>query len=95
VDDGGKELLVAVSFALHAREAVAAGRSGNQRKRWETYACLYKKVSDQWWFAPGHGDWSTCLEKYTLCRDGLYHKVCIFSSFTCFVSDAGGLTVSI
>ncbi|CAK9855092.1 unnamed protein product, partial [Sphagnum jensenii] len=74
VDDGGKELLVAVSFALHAREAVAAGRSGNQRKRWETYACLYKKVSDQWWFAPGHGDWSTCLEKYTLCRDGLYHK---------------------
>jgi hypothetical protein len=44
VDDGGKELLVAVSFALHAREAVAAGRSGNQRKRWETYACLYKKV---------------------------------------------------
>ncbi len=44
MDDGGKELLVAVSFALHAREAVAAGRSGNQRKRWETYACLYKKV---------------------------------------------------
>lgn len=53
------------------------------------------QVSDQWWFAPGHGDWSTCLEKYTLCRDGLYHKVCIFFSFTCFVADAGGLKVSV
>eukprot|EP01018_Ginkgo_biloba_P027927 Gb_38498 [translate_table: standard] len=74
VDNGRKELLVAVSFALAACEAVAAGRSGNQRKRWEAYAKLYKKVSNQWWFAPGHGDWSTCLEKYTLCRDGIYHK---------------------
>lgn len=74
VMDEGRELLVAASFALHAREAVAAGRFGNQRKRWLTYCRLYKKVADQWWFAPGHGDWSTCLEKYTLCRDGLYHK---------------------
>lgn len=74
VMDDGRELLVAASFALHAREAVAAGRFGNQRKRWLTYCRLYKKVADQWWFAPGHGDWSICLEKYTLCRDGLYHK---------------------
>ncbi|KAG6548308.1 hypothetical protein Mapa_010174 [Marchantia paleacea] len=74
VDDDGRELLVAVSFSLRAREAVAAGRARNQRRRWEAYAELYKKVSDQWWFAPGHGDWSTCLEKYTLCSDGMYHK---------------------
>ncbi|KAH9305587.1 hypothetical protein KI387_009991, partial [Taxus chinensis] len=74
VDDGGKELLVAVSFALAASEAVAAGRSNNQTKRWEAYAKLYKKVSKKWWFAPGHGDWSTFLEKYVLCRDGIYHK---------------------
>ncbi|MBA0632754.1 hypothetical protein Godav_001435, partial [Gossypium davidsonii] len=31
-------------------------------------------VSDEWWCEPGHGDWCTCLEKYTLCRDGIYHK---------------------
>eukprot|EP00850_Spirogloea_muscicola_P021226 SM000241S08515 [mRNA] locus=s241:144841:151628:+ [translate_table: standard] len=74
VNKGGKELLVAVSFALYARDAVAAGRSKNQRRRWETYAKLYKKVKDLWWNAPGHGDWSTCLEKYTLCKDGIYHK---------------------
>ncbi|CAM6098581.1 unnamed protein product [Calypogeia fissa] len=74
VEDEGRELLVAVSFSLRAREAVAAGRARNQRKRWEAYAQLYKKVSDQWWFAPGHGDWSTCLERYTLCSDGMYHK---------------------
>ncbi|GKC55903.1 hypothetical protein Tco_1083501, partial [Tanacetum coccineum] len=58
-----------------ASEAVADRRSSSQRKRWEAYARLYKKVSDEWWCEPGHGDWSTCLEKYTLCRDGLYHKV--------------------
>ncbi|GLJ10884.1 hypothetical protein SUGI_0137250 [Cryptomeria japonica] len=74
VDDGGKELLVAVSFALAASEAVAAGRLSNQTKRWEAYAKLYKKVSEKWWFAPGHGDWSTFIEKYVLCRDGIYHK---------------------
>lgn len=73
VDRDGRDLLVAVSFALHARE-VAAGRSGNQKGKWATYAQLYKKVLDQWWFAPGHGDWSTWLEKYTLCSDGIYHK---------------------
>lgn len=32
-------------------------------------------MSDEWWCEPGHGDWCTCLEKYTLCRDGIYHKV--------------------
>ncbi|XP_072964039.1 uncharacterized protein [Typha angustifolia] len=74
VDKGGRELLAAVSFGLEASEAVAERRSSFQTKRWEAYASLYKKVSDQWWFAPGHGDWSTCLEKYTLCRDGMYHK---------------------
>ncbi|KAI5072215.1 hypothetical protein GOP47_0012321 [Adiantum capillus-veneris] len=73
VDRDGRDLLVAISFALHARE-VAAGRSGNQRAKWATYAQLYKKVTDRWWFAPGHGDWSTWLEQYTLCSDGIYHK---------------------
>ncbi|XP_030463458.1 uncharacterized protein LOC115683159 isoform X1 [Syzygium oleosum] len=74
VDKGGKELLVAVSFGLAASEAVADRRSSFQTKRWEAYANLYKKVSDEWWCQPGHGDWCTCLEKYTLCRDGMYHK---------------------
>ncbi|KAL2349417.1 hypothetical protein Fmac_003417 [Flemingia macrophylla] len=69
-----RELLVAVSFGLAASEAVADRRSSFQIKRWEAYAQLYKKVSNQWWFEPGHGDWCTCLEKYTLCRDGMYHK---------------------
>ncbi|KAG9454396.1 hypothetical protein H6P81_007300 [Aristolochia fimbriata] len=74
VDKGGRELLVAVSFGLGESEAVADRRSSSLIKRWEAYARLYKKVSDQWWFAPGHGDWCTCLEKYTLCRDGMFHK---------------------
>lgn len=74
VDNAGNELLVAVSVSLGACEAVAAGRFGRQTKRWEAYAELYKKVSNQWWFKPGHGDWSTILEKYVLCRDGIYHK---------------------
>lgn len=74
VDNGGSELLVAVSFGLAASEAVAERRSSYQIKRWEAYANLYKKVSDEWWCEPGHGDWCTCLEKYTLCRDGIYHK---------------------
>ncbi|KAJ0970881.1 hypothetical protein J5N97_018840 [Dioscorea zingiberensis] len=74
VDKGGRELLVAVSFDLEASEAVAERRSSIQKKRWEDYAKLYKKVSDSWWFAPGHGDWCTCLEKYTLSRDGIFHK---------------------
>ncbi|KAE8077307.1 hypothetical protein FH972_015879 [Carpinus fangiana] len=74
VDNGGRELLVAVSFGLAASEAVADRRSSFQIKRWEAYARLYKQVSDEWWCEPGHGDWCTCLEKYTLCRDGMYHK---------------------
>ncbi|KAL0321671.1 UNVERIFIED_CONTAM: putative GTP diphosphokinase RSH2, chloroplastic [Sesamum calycinum] len=74
VDNGGSELLVAVSFGLAASEAVAERRSSYQIKRWEAYANLYKKVSDEWWCEPGHGDWCTCLEKYILCRDGIYHK---------------------
>ncbi|KAF3432676.1 hypothetical protein FNV43_RR23778 [Rhamnella rubrinervis] len=74
VDNGGRELLVAVSFGLAASEAVADRRSPFQMKQWEAYARLYKKVSDEWWCEPGHGDWRTCLEKYTLCRDGMYHK---------------------
>ncbi|KAG4972818.1 hypothetical protein JHK87_029639 [Glycine soja] len=73
VENDERELLVAVSFGLAASEAVADRRSF-QIKRWEAYARLYKKVSDEWWFEPGHGDWFTCLEKYTLCRDGMYHK---------------------
>lgn len=44
VDNGGKELLVAVSFALAASEAVADRRSSYQLKRWEAYAMLHKKV---------------------------------------------------
>ncbi|XP_042478811.1 uncharacterized protein LOC122059842 isoform X2 [Macadamia integrifolia] len=74
VDKGGRELLVAVSFGLATSEAVADRRYSFQLKRWEAYARLFKKVSDQWWCKPGHGDWCTCLEKYTLCRDGMYHK---------------------
>eukprot|EP00897_Mesotaenium_endlicherianum_P008878 jgi/Mesen1/8018/ME000426S07172 len=73
-ESGGRELLVATSFALQGSEAVAAGRCGNQRQRWSTYARLYTKVAARWWNAPGHGDWSTCLEKYTLCSDNIYHK---------------------
>ncbi|KAH7538415.1 hypothetical protein FEM48_Zijuj03G0197000 [Ziziphus jujuba var. spinosa] len=74
VEKDGRELLVAVSFVLPASESVADRRSSFQMKRWEAYARLYKKVSDEWWCEPGHGDWCTCLEKYTLCRDGMYHK---------------------
>ncbi|KAJ7982689.1 Guanosine-3',5'-bis(Diphosphate) 3'-pyrophosphohydrolase [Quillaja saponaria] len=74
VEKEGRELLVAVSFDLPASEAVADRRSSFQINRWEAYARLYKKVSDEWWCEPGHGDWCTCLEKYTLCRDGMYHK---------------------
>lgn len=36
---------------------------------------VHTQVADAWWCEPGHGDLCTCLEKYTLCRDGLYHKV--------------------
>ncbi|KAL9267676.1 putative GTP diphosphokinase RSH2, chloroplastic [Drosera capensis] len=74
VDNDGKELLVAVNFGSVASEAVAERRTTLQLKRWEAYARFYKKVCDQWWFEQGHGDWSTCLEKYILCRDGIYHK---------------------
>ncbi|KAJ1702833.1 hypothetical protein LUZ63_002612 [Rhynchospora breviuscula] len=74
VDKGGRELLVAVSFGLEASEAVAERRSSFQSNRWEAYARLHKKVSDKWWSAPGHGDWSTNLEKYILCQDGIFHK---------------------
>ncbi|KAI7725518.1 hypothetical protein M8C21_007060, partial [Ambrosia artemisiifolia] len=74
VDGDGRHVLVATSFVLPASEAVADRRPSSQRKRWEAYARLYKKVSDEWWWEPGHGDWCTCLEKYTLCRDGIYHK---------------------
>ncbi|KAK9060843.1 hypothetical protein SSX86_018023 [Deinandra increscens subsp. villosa] len=74
VDEDGRHVLVAASFVLPASEAVADRRSSSQRKRWEAYARLYKKVSGEWWCEPGHGDWCTCLERYTLCRDGIYHK---------------------
>lgn len=37
-------MLVAVSFALAASEAVADRRSSYQLKRWEAYAMLHKKV---------------------------------------------------
>ncbi|XP_052731483.1 uncharacterized protein LOC108319516 [Vigna angularis] len=73
VENDERELLVAVSFGLAASEAVADRRSFHV-KRWEAYARLFKKVSDEWWFEPGHGDWCTCLEKYILCQDGMYHK---------------------
>ncbi|KAI4962608.1 hypothetical protein ZWY2020_028746 [Hordeum vulgare] len=74
IEKGGKELLVAVRFTLEASEDVAERRSSFQLKRWEAYARLHKKVTEKWWCAPGHGDWSTNLEKYILCRDGIYHK---------------------
>nr|GEU34356.1 integrase, catalytic region, zinc finger, CCHC-type, peptidase aspartic, catalytic [Tanacetum cinerariifolium] len=83
VDEHGRYLLVAAGFVLAASESVADKRSSSQRKRREAYARLYKKIlvpnnfqeSDEWWCEPGHKDWSTCLEKYTLCRDGLYHNI--------------------
>ncbi|KAG7981068.1 hypothetical protein I3843_05G213400 [Carya illinoinensis] len=74
MDNGGRELLVAVRFGLAASEAVVDRRSSFQIKRWEAYGRLLKKVSDEWWCEPGHGDWCTCLEKYALSRDGMYHK---------------------
>lgn len=74
IDKGGKELLVAVHFTHEASEDVAERRSSFQLERWEAYARLHKKVTEKWWCAPGHGDWSTNLEKYTLCRDGIFHK---------------------
>ncbi|XP_078439985.1 uncharacterized protein LOC144710170 isoform X2 [Wolffia australiana] len=74
IDQGGRDLLVAVNFELEASEALADRRNSSQTRHWEAYAKLFKKVSDKWWSAPGHGDWCTCLEKYTLCRDGMYHK---------------------
>ncbi|KAJ3680683.1 hypothetical protein LUZ60_016961 [Juncus effusus] len=74
VEKGGRELLVAVSSEMEASEVVAERRSSLQTKRWEAYAKLYKKVSEKWWCAPGHGDWSTNLEKYTLCQDSIFHK---------------------
>ena len=43
MDEDGRDLLVAASFVLAASEAVADRRS-SQRKRWEAYARLYKKV---------------------------------------------------
>nr|KAJ0187836.1 hypothetical protein LSAT_V11C900503990 [Lactuca sativa] len=39
-----RDLLVAASFVLAASEAVADRRSSSQRKWWEAYARLYKKV---------------------------------------------------
>ena len=44
MDDDGRDLLVAASFVLAASEAVADRRSSSQRKWWEAYARLYKKV---------------------------------------------------
>ena len=44
IDEGGKELLVAVSSGMAAPEAVADRKSSCQVKRWESYARLYKKV---------------------------------------------------
>ncbi|CAN6486468.1 unnamed protein product [Victoria cruziana] len=75
VENSGNELLVAVGFGLSTSEVLVDRRSKLQKKWWEAYANLYKKVSEEWWFAPGHGDWCTCLERYKLCRDGIYHKL--------------------
>lgn len=44
IDNGGSELLVAVSFGQAASVAVAERRSPYQIKRWEAYADLFKKV---------------------------------------------------
>lgn len=52
VENGGRELLVAVSFGLAASEAVADRRSSSQIKRWEAYARLYKKVDLLFLLAP-------------------------------------------
>ncbi|KVI01557.1 hypothetical protein Ccrd_020170, partial [Cynara cardunculus var. scolymus] len=73
VDKDVRDLLVAANFVLAASKAVADRRSSSQRKWWKAYARLYKKVKDEWWCEPGHGDWCTFLEKYTLYHDGMYH----------------------
>ncbi|XP_024538445.1 uncharacterized protein LOC9657573 isoform X1 [Selaginella moellendorffii] len=70
VDHDGKELLVAVSSG----EAIVSGASFDDKDRWKIFAYMYSKVAKSWWFAPGHGDWDTCLEKYVLCGDHIYHK---------------------
>lgn len=44
MDNGGRELLVAVRFGLAASEAVVDRRSSFQIKRWEAYGRLLKKV---------------------------------------------------
>ncbi|KVH89234.1 hypothetical protein Ccrd_008780 [Cynara cardunculus var. scolymus] len=44
VDEDVRDLLVAASFVLAASEAVADRRSSSQRKWWEAYGRLYKKV---------------------------------------------------
>ncbi|CAI9302593.1 unnamed protein product [Lactuca saligna] len=45
-----RDLLVAASFVLAASKAVADRRSSSQRKWWDAYARLYKKVDiNVWW----------------------------------------------
>ncbi|KAF4399006.1 hypothetical protein G4B88_023600 [Cannabis sativa] len=70
--DFNMELLVAVSFGLAAFEAVANRRSSSQMRR---FACFSLPVTDEWWCEPGHGDWCTCLEKYTLSRDDQFGRL--------------------
>ena len=75
VESNGKDLLVASTFSLSSRNAVAADRGRPKKHLWAAYARLYARVGATWWNSPGHGDWSTFLERYSLCRDGIYHKV--------------------
>ncbi|GJP50829.1 hypothetical protein CLOM_g9986 [Closterium sp. NIES-68] len=74
-ESSGNTLLVASGFSIPARDSLVAARSVPQGKRWAANVRLFARVKDTWWNSPGHGDWSTVLEKYSLCSDGIYHKV--------------------
>ena len=45
IDQGGRELLVAVNFELEASKALAERRNSSQMNHWEAYAKLFKKVT--------------------------------------------------
>lgn len=63
---------MAVSSSAPSSES---GARAPGRGEWLPYALLLRKVQERWWHSPGHGDWSTLLETYTLCTDGIFHKV--------------------
>jgi ppGpp synthetase/RelA/SpoT-type nucleotidyltranferase len=67
-EDGGMRLVAAVSL-LARRFGGAAPAAA------EEYATMLRHVEDRGFFAPGHGDLTVSLQRYTLCSDGKYHKL--------------------